>query len=525
MRLVPVLSMAAVGLAALPLSAQNTPLTTELVASGFARPVAVLASPIPGDDRMFVVEQNQSDIHILHGDGSISLFLDLTGLTVTTGNEQGLLGMAFHPDYANNGYFYVDYTRTGGNTRIERYTVSGDPDVADAGSGFTILNVTQPQTNHNAGNLAFGPDGMLWIGFGDGGNANDTGSGHVAGGNAQSGTTLLGKMIRIDVDGGSPYAIPADNPYVGDPTVLDEIWAFGLRNPWRYAFDSETGDLWIGDVGQNAREEVDFLSAATIAAVNAGTASPINFGWRCMEGLNCTTLSGCTCNDPSLTLPVKDYVNPGLGRAVIGGVPYRGEAIPDLAGQLIYADNSSNKYWVIAYDGSTVTRDEDVTPLKQAGGGLVANSPSSFGVDQDGETYICDLNGGEIFKIKPGGPFVGLGHGLAGAHGKPILFGTGGVGVGEAGAIHLRNAVENAPLAVLFLSVAEGAANFKGGTLVTIPLLASFNLFTDASGGLDIPWADLGLSPGQTVVFQYGIQDAAAVFGVSLSNGLIATAP
>lgn len=526
MRFAPAFAALALGVLASAASAQNTPLTTELTASGFVRPVLVLSTPIDGDDRLFVVEQHQGDVHIRFNDGTFTKFLDTSGLSHSSGNERGLLGMAFHPDYENNGYVYVNYTRSaGGATRIERYTRdAGNPNAVDASSGVTIIDISQPQSNHNGGMIDFGPDGMLWIGTGDGGNFNDTGSGHAAGGNAQSGATLLGKMLRIDVDGGTPYAIPADNPYVGDPTVLDEIWAFGLRNPFRHHFDSETGDLWIGDVGQNAREEIHYVSASDIADVNAGTKSPINFGWRCMEGFNCTGLSGCTCNDPSLTLPVKHYANPGLGRAVIGGVPYRGDAIPDLAGQVIYGDNSSNRYWVIGYDGTSITRDEEVTTMKNAVGGQIANKPAGFGVDHEGELYTTDLNGGELFKIIPDGSFLGLGNALAGTNGKPILHGTGGVGAGEPGSLILSNAVASAPLAILFVGIVEGSTPFKGGTLVVSPFIAAINLFTDATGGLTIPWADLNLAPGTEVFFQYGIQDAGGPVGVSLSNALKATA-
>lgn len=523
-------TLLATALLALPMAAQSTPLTTVRIVNGLNKPVYATA-PAGDSDRLFVVEQNHGDIHIVDLTNNTILaapYLDLTGKAQTSGNERGFLGMAFHPDYADNGFVYVNYTSSAGTT-IERYTVSADPNVADAASGLVILTYTQPQTNHNGGMIDFGPDGMLWIGTGDGGNFNDTGSGHASGGNAQSGTTLLGKMLRIDVDnpsGGNNYGIPSDNPFVGDPLVDDEIWALGLRNPFRHSFDAQTGDLWIADVGQNAREEVDFVSAATLAAVSAG-APGLNFGWRCMEGLLCSGLSGCTCNSPNLTLPIKEYKNPGQGRAIIGGYVYRGDAIPDLAGSYFYADNISNKIWTLLESGglllpgSVTNRTTELTPA----GGLSIVTPSGFGQDGNGELYICDLNGGEIFKIIPAGPFGGLDSGLAGALGEPTHFGTGGVGLGEAGALHLRNAAP-AALAGMFLSLSEGAVLFKGGVLKAVPFFLLISLNTDANGDIDITWTDTGGAPsGTMLVTQWAVVDAGAPVGVALSNALLSTWP
>jgi glucose/arabinose dehydrogenase len=521
----------ALGLLALPVAAQSTPLTTTLVANGFSRPLYACAPP--GDtDRLFVVEQNSGEVNIiLLASGTVlpTSFVDVSSKDQTSGNERGMLGMAFHPNYASNGFFYLNYTSAAGTT-IERYTVSGgNPNVANFSTGLVIMTFTQPQTNHNGGMIDFGPDGMLWIGTGDGGNFNDTGSGHAAGGNAQSGTTLLGKMLRIDVDnpgGGNNYGIPADNPFVGNPLVDDEIWALGLRNPFRHSFDSETGDLWIGDVGQNAKEEIDFVSAATMAAVSAG-AEGLNFGWRCMEGNNCSGLSGCTCNAPNLTLAIKDYNNPGLGRAVIGGYVYRGDAIPDLDGTYFYGDNSSNRFWSLKESGGAIVPGSDITRTSELapGGGLNVVSPAGFGQDGSGELYICDLNGGEVFKIIPDGPFRGLGSALAGTLGEPVHFGTGGVAIGVAGALHLRNA---APLSTagIFLAFAEGSVPFKGGILKAVPFFDLILTSTDAAGEIDISWTNTGGAPaGTELVTQWGIQDAGATAGVSLSNALITTWP
>ncbi|GEM_PF-1567044 len=523
-------TLLAVGLFTLPVAAQSTPLTTVRVASGLVKPLYA-TTPVGDTTRLFVAEQNQADIHIIDLTSNTVLatpYLDLTGKVQTSGNERGLLGMAFHPNYASNGFVYVNYTSTAGTT-IERYTVSANPNIADASTGLVILTFTQPQSNHNGGMIDFGPDGMLWIGTGDGGNFNDTGSGHASGGNAQSGTTLLGKMLRIDVDnpsGGNNYGIPADNPFVGDPLVDDEIWALGMRNPFRHSFDRETGDLWIGDVGQNAKEEIDFVSAENLAAISAG-ADGLNFGWRCMEGLNCSGLSGCTCNAPELTLPLKEYNNPSQGRAVIGGYVYRGDAIPDLAGSYFYADNTSNKIWSLNESGgalvplSTINRTAELEP----GGGLSILSPASFAEDGNGELYICDLNGGEVFKVIPDGPFVGLGSGLAGTLGEPVHFGTGNVAVGLPGALHLRNAAPNA-VAGIFLSLSEGTAFFKGGILKAVPFFGLFILNTDANGDIDIAWTDTGGAPsGSTLVSQWAVTDAGAPVGVALSNAVVTTWP
>ncbi|RKY22029.1 MAG: hypothetical protein DRQ55_02475 [Planctomycetota bacterium] len=507
-------------------SAQSTPFTSVRIVNGLARPVYV-TSP-PGDtERLFVVEQDQADIHIIDLNTNTLLgtkFLDLTGKVNSSGNERGLLGLAFHPDYADNGKFYVNYTATGGGaTRIEQFKVSANPNLADASSGTTVIQISQPQSNHNGGELFFGPDGNLWIPTGDGGNGNDTGSGHAAGGNAQSGATLLGKLLRINVDA-LPYTIPADNPHKGSGSVMDEIWAFGLRNPFRAGFDPATGDLWIGDVGQNAREELDFVSAEDIAAVHADTLDPINFGWRCMEGYMCTGLSGCSCNGPDLTLPIDAYTH-AQGFSIMGGQMYRGDAIPDLGGTYIYADHYTNMVLALreeagaAVAGYPLAIQSDLAP----GGGLNLSSIAGFGYDGAGEMYMCDLNGGEVFKIVPEGPFLGAGSALTGAAGEPVHFGTGGVAAGLAGAFHLRNAAASATCG-LFVSAALGSAPFKGGVLKTIPLIDVFILSTDANGELDISWTDTGGFPaGTTLVTQYGIQDGGAVKGVALSNALVTT--
>lgn len=388
----------------------DTPLTTKHVATGLNS--LVYATHAPNDfTRLFLIEQT-GRIRILDitQDPPVLLaqpFLDISS-HVTFGGEQGLLGLAFHPNYASNGLLYVDYTGLDGigNTHVARFSVTGDPNVADASSEVNLLTIVQPQVNHNCGWIHFGPDGYLYIGTGDGGGAGDDDAGHTTGsGNGQDITSnLLGKLLRIDVDGdGFPtdstrnYAIPLDNPFVGK-TGDDEIWAYGLRNPWRNAFDRLTGDLYIGDVGQNLWEEIDFQPAAS----TGGT----NYGWRCREGKHDYNYTGdCgVAGTPSETLiePIYEYSHGGspFRCSITGGEIYRGCAIPDLAGTYFFADYCSNQIWSFRYTGGTPTVTERTAELQPSG--TTINSIVSFGVDAYGEIYIC-AHGGDLFKIVPVG--------------------------------------------------------------------------------------------------------------------------
>lgn len=388
--------VAAFGLAALSAPAFGQTLTKQLVVSGLGNPIYV-TSP-PGDtSRLFVVQQNGTINIVKNGTLLATPFLNVgaggLGL-ISTGSERGLLGLAFHPNYASNGFFYINYTdNTGGDTVIRRYTVSANPDLADTGSAFDIVNeINQPQSNHNGGCIQFGPDGKLYVGMGDGGNFNDTGTGHVAGGNSQSGTQLLGKILRYDVDIAAPF-IPADNPFVGNPSVLDEIWHLGVRNPWRFSFDRLTGDMYIGDVGQDAREEISFQPAGV---------GGLNYGWRCMEGFNCTGLSGCTCNAPSLTLPIHEYNHSPGCVSVTGGYVYRGCEISGFDGTYIFADYCKRQVWTFDYDGVSVSNFQERTAeVVNTGGPL--STISSFGEDALGELYITDSSGGRVYKLVEAG--------------------------------------------------------------------------------------------------------------------------
>jgi len=363
----------------LPASAQ---LDYEEIATNLASPL-YLCSP-PGDtDRLFICEQNTARIRIIKNGTLLGTpFIDLGSIAGQNG-ERGLLGMAFHPNYAGpgtgEGKFYVNYTNNSGDTVVREYEVSANPDIADAGTFTNIITVNQPFSNHNGGCLQFGPDGMLYIGMGDGGSANDPGN------RSQDLTNqLLGKMLRLDVDIAAPH-IPGDNPFVGI-TGDDEIWSYGLRNPWRFSFDRLTGDMWIGDVGQGSREEVHFEPAAT---------GGLNYGWRCMEGSLCTGMSGCTCN-VGVELPVDEY-NHGLGCSITGGYRYRGTEMPGFYGKYFYADYCSDRVWSIDFDGVNISNKIEHEAELGLPGGV---SITSFGEDANGELYIVDANGGQIYKLQ-----------------------------------------------------------------------------------------------------------------------------
>lgn len=386
---------------------------TQAITGTFNRPV-VVTSP-PGDfQRVFVAEQHTGLIRIVkNGAVTGSQFAQVGGLTL--GNEQGLLGLAFHPQYATNRKFYVYYTTTGGGAGGRSVVAMGtrridDPDKATPGF-TTILTFNQPQDNHNAGWIEFGPDGYLYIASGDGGNANDAGSGHTEpGGNGQDITdNFLGKILRIDVDNpanGKMYGIPADNPFVG---VLgdDEIWALGVRNPFRNAFDRLTGDLYIADVGQERWEEINFQPA--------GTPGGRNYGWRLKEGVHCFNPS-TGCDPGGLTDPIYEYghgSNTGnpflgcgiapLGCSITGGRVYRGPAIPELQGRYLFTDFCSNQVYSLKVVGGVATACQDHTAALNPPGPATLDSIACFGEDAWGEIYICDLNG-ELYKIVPDVP-------------------------------------------------------------------------------------------------------------------------
>ncbi len=398
---------AVLSLLALPLPTRAAPSLERLV-SGLSTPVYVTTPPSAAE-RLFILEKDPFAIRIF--DTATATLLPTPFLTIPDGvggGEQGLLGLAFHPDYASNGTFFVNFTANGAGleTVIRRYVVSGDPDIADAGSGVDVLRYGQPQGNHNGGWIGFGPDGYLYVASGDGGSFNDSGSGHTEpGGNAQDiEDNLLGKLLRIDVDGddfpGDPernYAVPADNPFVGTAGD-DEIWAYGLRNPWRVSFDRSTGDLYIGDVGQGAWEEIDVQAASS----SGGT----NYGWRPREGLVATPGVG-GARPAGAVDPIYVYGHGSgstQGFSITGGYVYRGP-VAALQGMYFFADFVSGRLWSlrfdgsaeVAHDGSNYSEFLDWTDALLPDQGRIDNI-ASFGEDADGNLYIVDFDG-EIFRI------------------------------------------------------------------------------------------------------------------------------
>jgi glucose/arabinose dehydrogenase len=352
---------------------QAAGLSLQVVASGLDQPLFVTAPA--GDPRLFVVEQ-PGRIRVIR-DGTLlpTPFLDITA-QVSSGGERGLLSIAFHPGYAGNGFFYVNYTDRSGNTRVERYRVSADPDRADPASAMLVIGINQPFSNHNGGLVLFGPDGKLYIGMGDGGGGGDPQ------GNGQNFAALLGKVLRLDVDGGTPYAIPADNPFVGQSGRRGEIWLTGLRNPWRFSFDRETGLLYLADVGQNAWEEVNVLP---------GNQGGLNLGWNLMEGTHCYNSSACSAQ--GLTLPVVEYGHSD-GCSVTGGHVYRGSAVPALRGVYFYADYCQGWIRSFRWDGT-----HPADPRQWSVGDI--GNVTSFGEDSRRELYVTSSNG-RLYRFAPG---------------------------------------------------------------------------------------------------------------------------
>jgi glucose/arabinose dehydrogenase len=356
----------------------------ETYVSGFSEPVDIAHA---GDARLFIVEK-KGVIRIIPENGQILAvpFLDIDSRVIASRGEQGLLGLVFHPNYSQNGFFYVNYINNEGDTQISRFRVStNNANVADPNSEFKILTIEQPYANHNGGDLAFGKDGYLYIGMGDGGSGGDPQN------YAQNRRSLLGKMLRINVDSvstGRNYAIPRDNPFVNDTTTRPEIWALGLRNPWRYSFDRLTGDLWMGDVGQGKWEEISRQPAASKGGEN--------YGWRCYEGDANFNTNGCAAKN-TYTFPVYDYTNDGTntGCSVTGGYVYRGSRYPNLQGHYIYADYCSGRFWSLRPNGS--------------GGWINVNlldfnnyDVASFGEDRNGELYVAGLSSGRIYRVVGG---------------------------------------------------------------------------------------------------------------------------
>jgi glucose/arabinose dehydrogenase len=341
------------------------------------RPVAITNAG-DGSGRLFITLR-AGIVIIVGAQGLIDPpFLNISSLTTTDG-ERGLLSIAFHPSYRTNGFFYVNYTNLTGATVIARYHVSANPDVADPVSASILLTIPQPFANHNGGQLQFGPDGYLYIGMGDGGSGGDPLD------NGQNLGALLGKMLRIDVDGAFPYAVPADNPFLSTPGARSEIWAYGFRNPWRFSFDRQTGDLFIGDVGEASFEEVDFQAAASTGGEN--------YGWRLMEATHCFDPAS-NCNDGSLTLPVIEYPHAAGDCSISAGYRYRGTASPNLSGIYFYADFCSGKIWGATETSPGVFSSELLVDTELA--------ITAFGEDEQGELYVAHFASpdGAVYELR-----------------------------------------------------------------------------------------------------------------------------
>jgi hypothetical protein len=340
------------------------------IASGLSFPL-YLTAPAGDLSRLFIVEKTGAIRIVKDGTLLAAPFLDISA-KVSTGDEQGLLGLAFPPDYASSGHFMVHYTDTAGDTHLSVFQVSSNPDLADPASEQVILSADQPFTNHNGGQLAFGPDGFLYMGLGDGGGADDPG------GRGQDLSDLLGSILRLDVQSGASFTVPPDNPFVGQPSSRPEVWSYGLRNPWRFSFDRANGDLYIGDVGQNEVEEID------VAAAAEGAGKGVNYGWSIMEGNEC--LGGGQCDQTGLTLPTLQYLHTE-GCSVIGGYVYRGSALPALQGSYFYGDFCQRWIHSFRYTGGQATEVTDWPTLQPS------SSLTSFGEDAAGELYVLESSG------------------------------------------------------------------------------------------------------------------------------------
>ncbi len=348
------------------------------VLTGLTKPVSITHAN-DGSGRLFITLQGGK---VLVFDGRQLLpnpFLDIS-LLVSTAGEQGLFNVAFHPDYIHNGFLFLNYTRTDGATVVARYRVSADPNVADPASATILLTVPQPFTNHNGGQLQFGPDGYLYIGMGDGGSSGDPSN------FAQNPTSLLGKLLRIDVNSSFPYTIPPDNPFVGSPQARSEIWATGLRNPWRFSFDHQTGDMFIADVGQLKWEEMNFQPASSPGGEN--------YGWRLMEASHCYE-PAINCNNGSLELPILEYEHALGNCSITGGYRYRGLKNPRLYGYYLYADFCSGRIWGAVRDDKGIWSSTELLDSEYR--------ISTFGEDESGEIYFAHWtpndNNGAIYLI------------------------------------------------------------------------------------------------------------------------------
>ncbi|MEW5989145.1 MAG: PQQ-dependent sugar dehydrogenase, partial [Chloroflexota bacterium] len=348
-------------------------ISLERVASGFNQPVYLTHA---GDGRLFVVEKDGTIRIVQDGQVLPEPFLDIRDRVGSEASEQGLFSVAFHPAYDQNGWFFVNYTDNGEDTVVARYQVSPDDPNRASDAETVVLTVEQPYWNHNGGQLQFGPDGYLYVGMGDGGSGGDPEN------NGQDRSTLLGDLLRLDVDHSLPYAIPPDNSFVNDPLARPEIWAYGLRNPWRFSFDRLTGDLYVADVGQGDWEEVNYVPAETPGG--------LNYGWNILEGSHCFREN--PCDSAGLVLPVGEY-NHDFGCSITGGYVYRGRQFPALWGNYFFGDYCSGLIWGLFQEADGRWAQ---TIVLESGRAL-----SSFGEDAAGELYALDMGNGEVLQLRP----------------------------------------------------------------------------------------------------------------------------
>ncbi len=489
--------------------------TAQLVAQGLRTPT-VVCSP-PGDTARVFIADLPGTIHVVR-DGVLlpTPFLDLTAV-IDAGpddDDRGILGLAFAPDYDTSGCFYVYYGTAGTRTLVERFQVSpADPDVADPDSGSLVFGPLLSALGfHHGGGLAFGPDGMLYLAIGDE-RDNNQGCG------AQLGDRYFGKLLRLLPGGGAP----ADNPFVGDPTVLDEIWALGLRQPYRMAFDDATGDLWIGDVGEGTREEINVVPAGL---------GGFNFGWAITEGAGCASVPKCdefACPGTPFVAPRYDYGHDQGRCCVIGGGVYRGTEIPALAGRYLFADWCTGRFWSLPADrGGAPT--EFTAFLADA---QIAH-PIGFGTDAQGAMYVLEsqlgaTDQGRVWKLV-GVPtaFADLGHGLAGGGGQaPSLSAEGSMGPDTPIAFQLSGALPASSAYMLF-GIAELSAPFKGGVLVPDPTPPGFAvaLPIGPSGAIELAgtWP-AGAPSGFSTYYQFWVLDPGGPAGFAASNALVGVTP
>jgi uncharacterized protein (TIGR03437 family) len=435
-----------------------------------------------GSGRLFIVEQG-GRIRIAKDGALLSQpFLDIQSRVSCCG-ERGLLSVAFPPGYSSKGHFYVNYTNTAGNTVVARYRITSNPDVADPASETILLTINQPYSNHNGGQLAFGPrDGYLYIGMGDGGSGGDPQN------NAQTRSALLGKMLRIDVESGAaPYAIPPSNPFLNDAAYRQEIWATGVRNPWRFSFDRETGDLYIADVGQDKYEEVDFQPAASVGGEN--------YGWNVTEGLHCYLQT--TCSTTGFTPPVAEYDHASGGCSVSGGFVYRGTRWPAAKGIYFYGDYCNGKVWGLRRAASQWQSNLLST---------TGYSISSFGEDQDGELYVANYATGDIYLLAAGTPAVAAGGVVNAASGVGGLV-PGGIASLFGSGLTRASGIVSASSTPLPVQLAGTSVSVNG---TKVPLLAIAYVNGIEQINFQAPFELLAPGTAKLVVTNNGIDSAAA---------------